>query len=440
MTQFTKLHGWGMNPNCLTRLVSPANLQHLQELIMNGSARGILATGLQRSYGDSTLNSGGITVSTSAFKACTIDEVTGVVIADAGLSIQELEYSALAKDLFPPIVPGTGFVTLGGAIAADIHGKSHHLTGSFSSVVRRLKVLHSDGNIRDLYPTGQTAKYYWATVGGLGLTGIIIEVELQLMKVSNNLVEVAEVRCSNLDSLMSELKSADEQYSHTAAWIDLSGSFRGRGIVSKANYSRETTKSLISNADKYSPSFPSVFGKNLINKTTIKSFNEFWFRKPLTNRNVPLNKYMHPLDRIRNWNRIYGADGFLQYQFVVPDSEHGLIIRMLDELKKIDASSFLAVLKRFGVGNQAPLSFPMEGWTLAMDFPAKLPGLESLLNTFDEWVTEAGGRIYLIKDSRMRPEHIESMYPDSEKWKEVRNEMDPIHLWKSDQSRRLDLC
>jgi decaprenylphospho-beta-D-ribofuranose 2-oxidase len=180
MSQLTELHGWGRNPRRLTQIISPTNIRNLEEKVRNSSVRGILATGLQRSYGDSTLNSGGITVSTSAFNWHLIDEVTGIAIAGAGLSIRQLENAALAKDFFPPIVPGTGFVTLGGAVAADIHGKSHHLTGSFSSAVRRLRVLHADGTIRDLYPEGQTSKYFWATVGGLGLTGIIIEIELQL--------------------------------------------------------------------------------------------------------------------------------------------------------------------------------------------------------------------------------------------------------------------
>jgi decaprenylphospho-beta-D-ribofuranose 2-oxidase len=149
---------------------------------------------------------------------------------------------------------------------------------------------------------------------------------------------------------------------------------------------------------------------------------------------------MHPLDGLKNWNRIYGEDGFLQYQFAVPYQQHNILIRILKELEKIGASSFLAVLKRFGNANQAALSFPISGWTLAMDFPAMFPGLETLLNVFDEWITEAGGRIYLIKDSRMRPENVSIMYPQIDTWREIREEMDPNHLWNSDQSRRLNLC
>ena len=441
MNKLVKMQGWGRNLTALTKLYEPQTHLEFQDLLSLSHDRGVLATGLQRSYGDSTLNSGGMTLSTRALKECKIDDETGIVVAGAGLSIRELEVAALAKKFFPPVVPGTGFVTLGGAIAADIHGKSHHLTGSFASAVRRIKLLYSDGSIRDLFPEGPTANHFWTTVGGLGLTGIILQVELQLMGVVSDQVSVNEVRCRDLESLMFELKNADKEFAHTVAWIDISGDFRGRGLVSKANYSQQPTKKHKQvNQESRTLNLPFLSKGNLINSKTTRVFNEIWFRKPVANGDQFLRKYMHPLDGVGNWNRIYGQEGFLQYQFAVPDGSEALIANVLAELKKIGAASFLGVLKSFGRENIAPLSFPVGGWTLALDFPVGIPSLEQLLNKFDEWIVEAGGRIYLIKDSRLRSEFVPLMYPQLEEWQTIRNEMDPNHIWRSDQSRRFGLC
>jgi FAD/FMN-containing dehydrogenase len=435
------LTGWGNALTALTQLYEPKTQSEFQELLGHADQRGVLATGLQRSYGDSTLNSGGMSLSTRALKECVIDIETGIVIAGAGLSIRELEVQALENKFFPPVVPGTGFVTLGGALAADIHSKSHHVTGSFSAAVRRIELLYSDGSIKNLFPQGPTSNHFWATVGGLGLTGIILRIELQLISVVNDLVNVNEVRCRDLDLLMNEIKDANKEFAHTVAWIDLSHDYRGRGLVSKANYSDESTsKSKKINLDREGTKFPSIGGKNLINSQTVRIFNEAWFRKPVARGTLPLTKYMHPLDGVGDWNRIYGVEGFLQYQFVIPNGSEELLPRILEELKKRGIASFLGVLKYFGVGNSAIMSFPLGGWTLAMDFPIGIEGLEALLNKFDDWVLGAGGRVYLIKDSRLRPEYVPLMYPKHKEWQEVRNEMDPLRLWCSDQSRRLELC
>jgi decaprenylphospho-beta-D-ribofuranose 2-oxidase len=451
MTDLGLMHGWGNAPIARTFLENPTSTASLTDLVaaelkQAASAedqlfRGALPTGLQRSYGDSTLNSGGLTLSMLAINDCQIDGDSGVAIVGAGLAIRDLEEAALQKGFFPPVVPGTGYVTIGGAIAADIHGKSHHLTGSFSAAVRRIELLYSDGVIRELFPEGPTSAHFWATIGGLGLTGIVLRVELQLRAVVSDLVEVSEVRCKDLDSLMSELIGADQDFAHTVAWIDLSGAFKGRGLVGKANYS-DLPHQHVSASKKSSagPSFPNLAGKNLINAKTVRVFNELWLRKPLASGLTPLGKYMHPLDGINNWNRIYGSQGFLQYQFVIPDGSEDLLPKILNALKSVGGASFLGVLKRFGAGNQAALSFPMAGWTLAMDFPTTLPGLEALLTTFDSWVVESRGRVYLIKDSRMRPENLAEMYPELKAWQQVRNEMDPVRLWRSDQSRRLEIC
>lgn len=441
MGELCEKSGWGRNPRSLTYFHKARDENHLIELLKNVGDRGSLATGFFRSYGDSALNSGGLTINTLALRNCTINSETGIAIVGGGYSIRELEEVALLQNYFPPVVPGTGFVTMGGAIAADIHGKSHHTTGSFSSAVRRIKLLYSNGEISNLFPEGPTKNHFWATVGGLGLTGIILEVELKLIPVISDLVDVTEVRCKDLDSLMSELANSDKDYAHTVAWIDFSGDFRGRGLVSKANYSSKvSSKKARKNTRDKNFSFPMLAGHNFINARSISLFNELWYRKPTLNGSVTLKHFMHPLDRVNNWNRIYGDKGLLQYQFVIPEGSEILFARILSELKKIHGASFLVVLKRFGDANSAAMSFPMKGWTLAIDLSLNISGLESLLNIFDQWVVLAGGRINLVKDSRMRGELLPTMYPQLKKWRAIRNEMDPGQVWESDQSRRLGIC
>jgi decaprenylphospho-beta-D-ribofuranose 2-oxidase len=410
-------------------------------LIQIGSERGAIATGLQRSYGDSPLNSGGFTLSTLALNQIEIDTSSGIATLGAGVSIQELEIASLRSSFFPPVVPGTGFVTVGGAIAADIHGKSHHSTGSFSNSVRRLQLLYSDGSLQNLYPTGPTERHFWATVGGLGLTGVIVEVELQLRHVSSDQVDVIEVRCANIEELMHELEKSDHHFEHTVAWIDLSADFQGRGVVSKANHlSTHEFKSFKNHSSVRGVRIPKLLEKNLITPTNIRIFNEIWYKKPLKNGTASIQRYMHPLDGILDWNRLYGKNGFIQYQFVVPEDSVDIFPRILALLRKHNASSFLGVLKRFGEGNKSHLSFPMSGWTLAMDFSVDIPNLASMLNQIDQWVVESNGRVYLVKDSRLQPERVLSMYPRLREWQEIRNEMDPMGLWRSNQARRLSLC
>lgn len=428
--------GWGNNFHSLSSLVKAATFEEARQIVAEAdSPRGLLPVGLHRSYGDSALNSGGTVIDLTALNYIKIDQAAKTAVVGAGATITQLERAALASSLYPPVVPGTGFVTMGGAIAADIHGKSHHRTGSFSHSVRRLTLLLSSGEIAEYTPKDVE---FWASIGGLGLTGIVLEVEVELREVTSNSVFVLESRVKNLGEMIQALDQSESDFEHTVAWIDLSGRYEGRGVVSLANYG--STKLEEKAPDSRRPSLPSLAGRNLISPLTVRTFNEIWFRKPLKKGAVTLSDYMHPLDGMNNWNQIYGSAGFLQYQFVVDIGQEEIFEKLFAGLRSLKAASFLGVLKKFGAASPAAMSFPRPGWTLTLDYSTKVPGLEKFLRRFDEELVSAGGRVYLIKDSRVSPELIPAMYPRIGEWQEVRRAMDPKELWRSDQARRLHLC
>ena len=428
--------GWGRNFHSLSERADAATFEQAQEIVAQvKSSRGLLPVGLHRSYGDSALNSGGTILDLRALNHINIDIESRTAVVGAGATIAELERAALVHSLFPPVVPGTGYVTMGGAIAADIHGKSHHRTGSFSQSVRRITLLISSGEIVEYTPLDIE---FWATVGGLGLTGIVLEIQIELRKVESNSVFVLEKRVKNLSEMIEVLDHSDTDFEHTVAWIDLSGNYRGRGVVSLGNYSSTHRRS--KEGVSAGPSLPSIAGKNLISPLSVRAFNELWYRKPLKNGSMALSKYMHPLDGIANWNQIYGDSGFLQYQFVIDIGKEEIFERLFAGLRSLKAASFLGVLKKFGGAAPAPLSFPRPGWTLTLDYSTRVPGLEKFLQDFDEELVAAGGRIYLIKDSRVNAALLPAMYPELEGWRTTREAMDPKGLWQSDQARRLHLC
>jgi decaprenylphospho-beta-D-ribofuranose 2-oxidase len=428
--------GWGNNFHSRATRVSVMSIEEAQEaLSFANRERGLLPVGLHRSYGDSALNSGGALIDVAGLNHIAIDAESATAIVGAGVTIAQLEKAALAHSLFPPVVPGTGFVTIGGAIAADIHGKSHHKTGTFSTSVRRIRLLLANGDLADYTPADPE---FWVTVGGLGLTGLILEAELSLRRVVSNSVDVTEQRVKNLAQMLDLLGSSDHDHEHTVAWIDLSGDYRGRGLISLGNYGSQDLKT--ASGKEGSPSLPSIGGANFITPLSVKVFNELWFRKPLKNGAQSLSQYMHPLDGINNWNRIYGDQGFLQYQFVIDLGQEQIFERLFAGLRALKASSFLGVLKKFGPASKAPMSFPKAGWTLTLDYSISIPGLEKFLHDFDEELCALGGRIYLVKDSRLDPTLLPFMYPGFSTWRQDRQQMDPNRVWQSDQARRLSLC
>lgn len=438
-----RISGWGRSLHSFTNLQIARPTDALND---KKSKRGVIARGLGRSYGDSAGNTGGITLELCEFDGIQINVESGIATIGSGVTVQKLEEECLPLGYFPFVVPGTAKVTIGGAIASDIHGKAHHKVGSFSNHLIEMKLLTSDGLERTIFPVGETSELFWATVGGMGLTGIILEAKIRLHKIETSFVKVVESRSRNLDQLLTTLIDYNQRFLYTVAWVDLSGKFVGRGIVSGANHAsdsdltdRKLPKRLASEIKKeIKISFPFKF--SLINNSTIKLFNSVWFHKPLGKKVQHIQRYMHPLDGIDNWNQVYGTKGFIQYQFVIPFEKSNLLKIVLSKLREEKCGSFLTVLKSFGENSRGYISFPMKGWTLAVDLPASGQNLSKVLRELDEIVISAGGRIYLTKDSRLNSEHLPEMYPNLKKWKAIKHEFDPTNQWQSDQGRRLKLC
>lgn len=405
-------------------------------------SRGAIPVGNFRSYGDSPLNSNGAIYSSKNFRQMSLQHSEGIFTFGSGVTIGELSKFGLERKFYPFVVPGTSFVTVGGAIAADIHGKSHHVSGSFSRHVTRIKILLGDGKQVDLYPDGPTKKWFDATCGGLGLTGFILEADIRMRIIENEFVDVCEYRFKNLNEFRDLISRFDEEYEYSVAWLDLSGEYSGRGLLSFANHSKisETKKSEWDRGpNKQRFSIPEWFPR-IISRLTVNIFNRFWFRKPLSKGEIHLSKYMHPLDGVNNWNRLYGKKGFIQYQFVVPESEFQVLEKILVLLKDSRIASPMAVLKKLGKPSSSLLGFAIEGWTLAIDIPVGSQRVAQLVLELDALVLEHKGKVYLVKDSRLSSAAFRDMYPEVADWKKVKSQMDPDGLWVSDQARRLGLC
>ena len=375
-------------------------------------ARSLIARGLGRSYGDAAQLKNGTVIELPVFDRVELDISSGMVTAGAGVSLDQILRVIVPAGFFLPVPPGTRNVTVGGAIAADVHGKNHHVDGSFGSHVKSLLLVDNNANLRALTPNGSDsvddAQLFWSTVGGMGLTGVIVEATFSLIPITSSLISVDTTRYQDLESLMSAMVEADSRYRYSVAWVD-SLDPRGRGVLTCGDHASAEVLPKGQQADplQYDPkalaSTPPFLPGGLLNKLTVRAFNEAWYRKAPRHRLGELQSiasFFHPLDGVQDWNRIYGPAGFLQYQFAVPNEAAYIVPRTLEALRQVGAPSFLTVLKRFGPSNRAPLSFPIPGWTLAADVPAALPGLLEVLDQLDEQVAEVGGRLYLAKDSR----------------------------------------
>jgi decaprenylphospho-beta-D-ribofuranose 2-oxidase len=412
--------------------------------------RGVIARGLGRSYGDNAQNGGGLVVDmTPLCRIHTIDADTHMVDLDAGVSLDSLMKAALPFGLWVPVLPGTRQVTIGGAIACDIHGKNHHSAGSFGDHVRSMDLLTADGEVRRLTPEGPESELFWATVGGNGLTGIILRVLLEMTPTETAYFINDGDNTSTLDETVAFHSDGSEaNYTYSSAWFDAISPppKLGRAAITRGRLALrdELPKKLAKNPLKFDApqlmTVPDVFPNGLMNKLTLSTIGELYYRRGGHYRGKVQNltQFYHPLDLLGEWNRGYGPAGFAQYQFLVPLSaveEFKLIIR---DIQASGHYSALNVFKLFGPGNQAPLSFPMAGWNVAMDFPMK-PGINELLNELDRRVLEFGGRLYTAKDSRMTAETFHAMYPRIDEWIAVRRKVDPNGVFASDMARRLEL-
>ena len=445
----TLLTGWGRTAPSRARVHRPVTNADVAEIIAMAGKRGVLARGLGRSYGDAAQSGGADVLDLGAMSTISLDVEAGTVTAGAGASLDHVLRRTVPAGFFVPVTPGTRIVTVGGAIAADVHGKNHHVEGTFGAHVQRMSLVDGTGAVREVGPTGTTLEQqaFWATVGGMGLTGVITEATFDLIPVTSALISVDTERVDDLDAVMASMIAKDADYRYSVAWID-SVHPSGRGVITRGDHApvEQLPVDKRATALDYDPRMlvtaPSFVPGGLLNKWTVRAFNEAWFRKAPRKRDAELQsipEFFHPLDMVQEWNRIYGPGGFLQYQFVVPDEAGDLIATALRSLQAIGAPSFLTVLKRFGAANPAPLSFPQPGWTLAADVPAGVPGLGRVLDALDELVAAAGGRLYLAKDSRQTPEMVARTYPRLAEWQQTRDAMDPKGVFTSDLARRLSL-
>ncbi|MGP8059778.1 MAG: FAD-binding protein [Acidimicrobiales bacterium] len=411
--------------------------------------RGVIARGLGRSYGDAAQSSGGVVLDTAGFADIgAVDPTTGLVTVGGGASLDQLIRSSLPGGWFVPVTPGTRQVTVGGAIAADVHGKNHHLDGSFCRHVAALTLVTPAGAWETSPDT--EPELFWATAGGMGLTGVVTRATLRMRPVETSFMTVDTVRYPDLDSVMAEMEHTDSAHRYSVAWVDCMGREKrlGRAILTRGDHAPASAlnarhrSALVRPPGNSRLRVPVPAPRGVLNTATMAAFNEVWFRKAPRRRIgavKPLGPYFHPLDGVTDWNLLYGRAGFVQYQFAVPDSRGDTVRQAVGAISTSGVPSFLAVLKRFGPRDPGPLSFPIAGWTLALDFPIGPPGLRPLLDGLDEQVADAGGRVYLAKDSRLRPDLVKEMYPEIGALTAVRRRVDPQGVLRSDLSTRLGL-
>lgn len=388
------------------------------------STGSVLAVGMQRSYGDSALNNGGTLMDmTGLDRVHVFDVETGILRADAGCVLGDLYHLTVPRGWFLPVVPGTQYVTLGGAVANDIHGKNHHRMGSFGCHVRAIGLQRNDG--QGMVTREEAGDLFYATIGGLGLTGVITWVEVQCTRVPSAFVDVQNTIVQHVAGAVDVLSLHDETHEFTVAWIDTIHG-RGRGVVHSGNWSNTHPSLDLGRSHGGVPI--AVDAPNwLVGRWSVSIFNTLWYARHKlgsTKVIVPIQPFFHPLDMLRNWNRLYGRRGMVQYQCVVP-SEAGVepITEILTMVRSAKLASFLTVLKTFGSRSSGGiLSFPMQGLTLALDFPNTGSDVLALLNRCDDVVRAAKGRVYVAKDCRLPGATFRSMYPQ---WENFQAFIDP---------------
>ena len=395
----------------------------------------MLPFGNGRSYGDCCLNDRGILVDARPLdRFVSFDAQTGVLRCEAGVLLAEVLDLSVPHGWFIPVTPGTQFVTIGGAIANDVHGKNHHRAGTFGRYVERFELLRSDGT-RLSCSRSENAAWFTATIGGLGLTGLITWAEIRLKPIAGPMIDVETIRYARLDDFFALSGESDRDYEYTVAWVDCAARGRalGRGLFMRGNDVAGPSGARSASRTRLAVPFDPPFA--IVNGSNVRLFNALYYRRQRRERvrtAVHYSSFFYPLDAIGQWNRIYGANGFLQYQCVIPHAHaHAAIVEMLERIAAANTGSFLAVLKVFGdLPSPGLLSFPRPGTTLALDFPNRGKATLALLDRLDDITLAAGGAVYPAKDARMSAQTFEGSFP---RWRELEPFIDPrfsSSLWR----------
>jgi decaprenylphospho-beta-D-ribofuranose 2-oxidase len=428
------------SPQCIAR---PENYAGLHTVNAN-----VIARGFGGSYGDAALNKNGHIILTERLdRFLAFDKQQGLLCVEAGISLAKILEFIVPCGWYLPVTPGTTRVSIGGCVASDVHGKNHFQAGSISHYVTELEIIIASGETITCSPE-MRAELFWATVGGMGLTGIIGAVTLKLKPIETAYLQVNYQTADNLAQTFDSLALEDTEDEYAVAWLDALNFPQMTAITIKARHTKLRSLSLRQQANPLaiSPSksyhLPCYLPRGLLNRRIIGIFNKYYYQR-LSKRSTELvsfQNYFYPLDQIVNWPRLYGRQGFLQYQCAMPaETAYITVKKILEILNQQKYAIYLAVLKRLGPSNPAPLSFPLSGYTLAIDLPVSNQGLFVCLDQLDALVIGAGGRVYLAKDARLKPDVFQSMYPRLSEWLTTKRYWDPTNKFSSSLARRLAL-
>lgn len=430
------ISGWGGYPSQNARLISPKSLSSYKDFLQHNSS--VIARGKGRSYGDSA-NATTVVETTYSDHFIAYDSATGLLTVEAGVMLRDILKITVKHGWFLPVTPGTSFITVGGAIASDVHGKNHHISGTFGQHVVSITMLLGTGEVVTTSPA-QLTDLFHATCGGMGLTGVILTATIQLTPIKSSFINQKTIKTHSLEEACDAFE-ANSKVPYSVAWIDCltTGKHLGRSVLMVGEHADIGGLNL---TIKDPISIPIQTPAALLNSLVMRTFNTAYWVKATNNKNetIPLLPYFYPLDAIANWNKLYGKAGFVQYQFVLPKVDGIVNMRkILTQITRIGAGSFLAVLKQFGQPNQNLLSFPIDGYTLALDFKIS-PSIIELLHRLDNMVADMGGRVYLTKDAVMREATFKTTYLKWQDFEAVRHKYGAIGKFASNQSLRLGLA
>lgn len=440
------LSGWGNFPQSPTKISSFQSENELRNFLQNSN---IIARGMGRSYADQSTNNGNFAIDFTAFnRFISFDDDKGILECEAGTTFEKIIRYMGLRGWFPVICPATKHVTIGGAIANNIHGKSHPVHGSFVECVEEITLMLPDGRVVKT-SREKHSELFWSNFGGLGLLGFILAARLRLKRIDSTYFEQISIPARNLDQVFELFETRQQDFTYAEAWMNAptKGTKLGRGIVNFGNHAKidelpfKKMLEPLKISHKPALNVPFYFPSFALNSLSLNILNKILHKNQVSASGiVHYDRFFFARDKINNWNRSYGRQGFVQYQLVVPvENSHSAIREILSEIAKRRLAPFLSTLKKFGDGKSGPLSFPMEGYTLSLHFPVT-SGLKAFIHQLNDIVTEAGGRVYLGKDAFLEAPAFQKMYPQWGEWMKVKKKYDPDNIFSSDLSRRIGLC